>query len=110
MDLERMLSHLDGVVVAKTIVQLFIIVYAVLWVWSRIVGTQAERLVKGVIILSVIFLAVLFRRFYDHHLLAATFNSCGSDGNGGCLPARNPPWAWLSGQGKNAENGPVIGG
>lgn len=63
MDLERMLSHLDGVVVAKTIVQLFIIVYAVLWVWSRIVGTQAERLVKGVIILSVIFLASYFAGF-----------------------------------------------
>jgi diadenylate cyclase len=63
MDLESMLSHLDGVVVAKTIVQLFIIVYAVLWVWSRIVGTQAERLVKGVIILSVIFLASYFAGF-----------------------------------------------
>ncbi len=63
MDLERMLAHLDGIVVAKTIVQLFIIVYAVLWVWSRIVGTQAERLVKGVIILSVIFLASYFLGF-----------------------------------------------
>ncbi len=63
MDLERMLSHLDGVVVAKTIVQLFIIVYAVLWVWSRIIGTQAERLVKGVIIISLIFLASYFAGF-----------------------------------------------
>lgn len=63
MDLERMLSHLDGVVVAKTIVQLFIIVYAVLWVWSRIVGTQAERLVKGVIIISMIFLVSYFAGF-----------------------------------------------
>ena len=58
-----MLSHLDGVVVAKTIVQLFIIVYAVLWVWSRIIGTQAERLVKGVIIISLIFLASYFAGF-----------------------------------------------
>lgn len=57
MNLENMLSNLDGVYIGKTIVQLFIIVYAVLWVWSRIVGTQAERLVKGVIILSVVFLA-----------------------------------------------------
>lgn len=57
MDLEKMLAHADGIAITKTIIQLFIIVYAVLWVWSRIVGTQAERLVKGVIILSVIFLA-----------------------------------------------------
>lgn len=63
MDLERLISHLDGVVVAKTIVQLFIIVYAVLWVWSRIIGTQAERLVKGVIIISLIFLASYFAGF-----------------------------------------------
>jgi diadenylate cyclase len=63
MDLERMLAHLDAIVVTKTIIQLFIIVYAVLWVWSRIVGTQAERLVKGVIILSVIFLASYFAGF-----------------------------------------------
>lgn len=39
---------------AKTVVELGIIGYAVIWTWGRIRGTQAERLVKGIIFLSVI--------------------------------------------------------
>ncbi len=35
----------------KLLVQLFLIAYALIWLWRRIVGTQAERLVKGLIVL-----------------------------------------------------------
>lgn len=39
---------------AKTAAELFIIVYSVSWIWVRIRGTQAERLLKGVLVLTLI--------------------------------------------------------
>lgn len=50
------LPPVDWLVCAKFLVQLFIIIYAVLWVWRRIVGTQAERLVYGVLFLGTVYL------------------------------------------------------
>src|SRR5215470_15386583 len=35
--------------------EVFIIVYALCWVWGRIRGTQAERLLKGVVVLVLIY-------------------------------------------------------
>jgi diadenylate cyclase len=46
----------DWLVFGKFIVQSFIIVYAVLWVWRRILGTQAERLIYGVLVLAAVYL------------------------------------------------------
>lgn len=37
---------------AKVAVQLTIILYAIIWTWRRIRGTQAERLVKGIMLLA----------------------------------------------------------
>jgi len=48
-------NHLDPTIVAlKTALQVALICYCAIWVWRRIVGTQAERLVKGVTILICI--------------------------------------------------------
>jgi diadenylate cyclase len=45
-------NQLDPTIVAlKTAFQVALICYCAIWVWRRIVGTQAERLVKGVTIL-----------------------------------------------------------
>lgn len=48
------ISQLDPVVVLKTGVQVALLLYCAIWVWRRIVGTQAERLVKGVTVLIFI--------------------------------------------------------
>src|SRR5579883_1611330 len=50
------LSQIDWLVFAKYLVQLFIIVYATLWLWRRIAGTQAARLVNGVLVLGALYL------------------------------------------------------
>ncbi len=47
-------SQVSLVQLVKLIIQIFIISYALAWIWKRIVGTQAERLVKGVLVLIVI--------------------------------------------------------
>ncbi len=39
----------------KVIIQLILIGYALYWVWRRIKGTQAERLVKGLLVVAAIF-------------------------------------------------------
>ena len=39
----------------KVLFQLVLIAYALVWVWRRIKGTQAERLVKGLAVVAVIF-------------------------------------------------------
>jgi diadenylate cyclase len=39
----------------KILVQLVLICYAMAWIWRRIKGTQAERLVKGLVVVSLIF-------------------------------------------------------
>jgi diadenylate cyclase len=38
--------------VVRTCVEALIIAYAIVWLWKRIKGTQAERLVKGVLVLT----------------------------------------------------------
>lgn len=40
--------------VARIALEVLMIGYAIVWTWGRIRGTQAERLVKGIIILSVL--------------------------------------------------------
>lgn len=40
----------------KVLIQLVLIGYATAWVWRRIKGTQAERLVKGLAVVAVIFI------------------------------------------------------
>lgn len=44
----------DWVGLVKVAFELIIIGYAAIWIWSRIKGTQAERLVKGVMVLFTI--------------------------------------------------------
>jgi diadenylate cyclase len=38
----------------KELFQIVLIAYALIWIWRRIIGTQAERLVKGVVLLVII--------------------------------------------------------
>jgi diadenylate cyclase len=45
----------DWLNTAKIAVELTIIAYAVIWTWGRIRGTQAERLVKGILILGALY-------------------------------------------------------
>ncbi len=45
---------IDWVGLIKVTFELIIIGYAAMWIWSRIKGTQAERLVKGVMVLFII--------------------------------------------------------
>lgn len=63
MNFDNLTAQVDWHLFVSTVIQIFIITYAGLWVWGRIRGTQAERLVKGVIILGVIFLASYFLEF-----------------------------------------------
>ena len=51
------LNQISWLTLAKVMVQLFVICYGVIWLWRRIAGTHAERLVKGMLVL--IFIAVL---------------------------------------------------
>ena len=50
-DLNEILSRVNWLTALKTFVQMVIICYCAIWIWRRIVGTQAERLVKGVMVL-----------------------------------------------------------
>src|SRR5258708_5356634 len=45
------ISSLGWLSLVKTVAQAVIILYALLWIRSRIRGTQAERLVKGILVL-----------------------------------------------------------
>ena len=38
----------------KELFQIVLIAYALIWIWRRIIGTQAERLVKGMVVLVII--------------------------------------------------------
>lgn len=51
---DNILVQFDWIQLIKTTFQVFVITYSVLWIWGRIVGTQAERLVKGVLFLSAV--------------------------------------------------------
>lgn len=50
-DLNEILTQTNWLNACKTFAQLVVICYCAIWVWRRIVGTQAERLVKGVMVL-----------------------------------------------------------
>ncbi|HEY9678099.1 MAG TPA: diadenylate cyclase CdaA [Drouetiella sp.] len=62
-DLSEILSHINWLTAFKTFVQMVIICYCAIWVWRRIVGTQAERLVKGVMVLIGVALFSYFAGF-----------------------------------------------
>jgi len=50
------LSQSEWLTMGKYFAQVLIIIYGILWVWRRIVGTQAERVVKGVFVLAVLYI------------------------------------------------------
>lgn len=49
----QLAGHVDVWDTAKVAVQIVIILYAIVWTWRRIRGTQAERLVKGIMLLAM---------------------------------------------------------
>src|ERR1700687_4136707 len=55
--LKASLTSGDWFSLLKLGVELFIIGYAIIWLWGRIRGTQAERLVKGLMTLIAICIA-----------------------------------------------------
>lgn len=57
MNIADIINQADWFKLAKVIVQIFVICYAVLWLWRRIAGTHAERLVKGMLVLIAICVA-----------------------------------------------------
>lgn len=50
-DLTEIFSQTNWLNAVKNFIQMLIICYCAIWIWRRIVGTQAERLVKGVMVL-----------------------------------------------------------
>lgn len=75
-DLSNFSDQIDLLVWGKTIVQVLIICYAVLWLWRRIAGTHAERLVKGMFVLAAISFASWWLQLtlitsILHHLIPA---------------------------------------
>ncbi|MBS1957471.1 MAG: TIGR00159 family protein [Cyanobacteria bacterium SZAS-4] len=50
-DLTDIFSQTNWLNAVKNFIQMLIICYCAIWIWRRIVGTQAERLVKGVMVL-----------------------------------------------------------
>lgn len=50
------LARIDIWEVAKILLQFFIIGYAVIWTWKRIRKTQAERLVKGIMVMATVWI------------------------------------------------------
>jgi diadenylate cyclase len=57
------LSHTNWLILCKNFLQVVIIVYGLIWAWRRIIGTQAERLVKGVLVLVIVAIASYFAGF-----------------------------------------------
>ncbi len=55
--LNEQLTHVGWPAVIKTLAEVLIILYALVWLRARIRGTQAERLVKGVLVLVAACLA-----------------------------------------------------
>lgn len=53
-DFAEFFNQINWFTLGKVIVQIFVICYAVLWLWRRIAGTHAERLVKGMLVLILI--------------------------------------------------------
>jgi diadenylate cyclase len=56
-------QQVNWVVALKLLVQVVIICYGLIWVWRRILGTQAERLVKGVMVLIAVCLISYYAGF-----------------------------------------------
>lgn len=56
-DYGELINQINWFVLAKVIIQIFVLCYAVLWLWRRIAGTHAERLVKGILLLIAIAVA-----------------------------------------------------
>lgn len=48
--------QIDSWEVAKIILQVFIIGYVIIWTWKRIRKTQAERLLKGIMVLAMVWI------------------------------------------------------
>jgi diadenylate cyclase len=48
------INQINWLTALKLFVQTVIICYCVIWIWKRILGTQAERLVKGVMVLIAV--------------------------------------------------------
>ncbi len=61
--LADMFAQIDWPSLLRTGIELFIVIYAGIWVWGRIRRTQAERLVKGLMVLSIICLISYFSGF-----------------------------------------------
>jgi diadenylate cyclase len=53
-DLWHHLERFKWLAEPKQLVQLLLLGYACVWIWRRIIGTQAERLVKGIAFISII--------------------------------------------------------
>lgn len=53
-DLHYLLERFRWLTEPKELVQIVLIGYALMWIWHRIIGTQAERLVKGLVVLVII--------------------------------------------------------
>lgn len=53
-DFAHWLARIHWIFEPKILVQILMIGYALVWIWRRIIGTQAERLVKGLLVLVVI--------------------------------------------------------
>lgn len=55
-------SMVDWANLAKIVFELVIIGYGLIWIWWRIKGTQAERLVKGIVVIAMLcILSWIFR-------------------------------------------------
>ncbi len=59
----QLTSHAGFVTLLKTAAEIVIILYALVWIWGRIRGTQAERLVKGLLVLTLICILSAFAGF-----------------------------------------------
>lgn len=55
--MDNLFENVNWLSWVKIIVQIFIICYSGLWLWRRIAGTHAERLVKGMLVLIAISIA-----------------------------------------------------
>lgn len=62
-DFHEVFQQVNWLTALKLLVQIVIICYGLIWVWRRIIGTQAERLVKGVMVLIAICLVSYFAGF-----------------------------------------------
>src|SRR5271154_2671493 len=59
-DLWHHLERFRWLTEPKQLVQLVLLGYACIWIWRRIIGTQAERLVKGIAFISIICLVCAY--------------------------------------------------